>query len=213
MAALSTVLGCLEQRDEGPEPRQALGVGDGRVRRRGRRQDEQRDARAETTRLEPERLPVQITDRGRLAPALQPPCLAKKSRHPRPEITMIPAERLIRARAKTLIVAPGLIERPYVFTGNDLPLFLSTTKAERAEGGWNITGHKIFGSLSPVWDYLGFHAMDTSDPNAPKIVHAFMGRDNKLNLYTGWACDAHQGQWYRSAPGIACCAVPGGHGP
>jgi sarcosine oxidase subunit alpha len=30
-------------------------------------------------------------------------------------------ERLIKARAKVLIVAPGLIERPYVFEGNDLP--------------------------------------------------------------------------------------------
>lgn len=29
-------------------------------------------------------------------------------------------ERLIKARAKTLVVAPGLIERPYVFAGNDL---------------------------------------------------------------------------------------------
>ena len=30
-------------------------------------------------------------------------------------------ERLIKARAKTLVVAPGLIERPYVFDGNDTP--------------------------------------------------------------------------------------------
>lgn len=30
-------------------------------------------------------------------------------------------ERLIKARAKMLIVAPGLIERPYVFAGNDKP--------------------------------------------------------------------------------------------
>jgi sarcosine oxidase subunit alpha len=30
-------------------------------------------------------------------------------------------ERLIRARAKTLVAAPGLIERPYVFDGNDKP--------------------------------------------------------------------------------------------
>jgi len=30
-------------------------------------------------------------------------------------------ERLIKARAKTLVVAPGLIERPYVFEGNDTP--------------------------------------------------------------------------------------------
>jgi alkylation response protein AidB-like acyl-CoA dehydrogenase len=61
--------------------------------------------------------------------------------------------------------------------GNDLPLLLSTTKAERVTGGWEITGHKIFGSLSPVWTYLGFHAMDTSDPAAPKIVHGFLHRD------------------------------------
>ncbi len=31
------------------------------------------------------------------------------------------AERLIKARAKVLVVAPGLIERPYVFAGNDKP--------------------------------------------------------------------------------------------
>ena len=30
-------------------------------------------------------------------------------------------ERLVKARAATLVVAPGLVERPYVFAGNDLP--------------------------------------------------------------------------------------------
>ncbi len=33
----------------------------------------------------------------------------------------IAVERLIKARAKSLVVAPGLIERPYVFAGNDKP--------------------------------------------------------------------------------------------
>ena len=61
--------------------------------------------------------------------------------------------------------------------GNDVPLFLSTTSATRAEGGWHLTGHKIFGSLSPVWDYLGLHAMDSSNPDALQIVHAFLPRD------------------------------------
>jgi alkylation response protein AidB-like acyl-CoA dehydrogenase len=56
--------------------------------------------------------------------------------------------------------------------GNDLPALLSTTKAERTEGGYRFTGRKSFGSLTPVWTYLGIHGMDTSDPNAPKIVHA-----------------------------------------
>jgi alkylation response protein AidB-like acyl-CoA dehydrogenase len=69
------------------------------------------------------------------------------------------------------VFAAGHAER-----GNDMPLFLSTTKAERVAGGYKFTGHKSFGSLTPVWTYLGFHAMDSSDPSAPKIVHAFMPR-------------------------------------
>jgi alkylation response protein AidB-like acyl-CoA dehydrogenase len=61
--------------------------------------------------------------------------------------------------------------------GNDLPVLYSTAKAERADGGYRITGRKSFGSLSPVWTRLGLHAMDTSDPENPKIVHAFMPRE------------------------------------
>jgi alkylation response protein AidB-like acyl-CoA dehydrogenase len=61
--------------------------------------------------------------------------------------------------------------------GNDVPLFLSSTKAERVDGGWEFTGHKIFGSLSPVWTYLGVHGMDMSDPENPQIVHAFLPRE------------------------------------
>ena len=63
-------------------------------------------------------------------------------------------------------------------SGNDLPLLLSTTKAEKVDGGYRFTGRKSFGSLSPVWDYLGMHGMDTSNPDAPKIVHAFIPRDS-----------------------------------
>jgi alkylation response protein AidB-like acyl-CoA dehydrogenase len=60
--------------------------------------------------------------------------------------------------------------------GNDMPLLLAVATATRVEGGWEISGHKIFGSLSPVWTYGGFHAMDTSDPEHPQIVHGFMPR-------------------------------------
>jgi sarcosine oxidase subunit alpha len=41
------------------------------------------------------------------------------------------AERLVKARAKTLVVAPGLIERPYVFAGNDLPGVMLSGAARR----------------------------------------------------------------------------------
>jgi alkylation response protein AidB-like acyl-CoA dehydrogenase len=61
--------------------------------------------------------------------------------------------------------------------GNDMPLLASSAQAERTDGGWLITGHKIFGSLSPVWTYGGFHAMDASDPAAPRIIHGFLPRE------------------------------------
>ncbi|MGB3409867.1 MAG: acyl-CoA dehydrogenase family protein [Microthrixaceae bacterium] len=71
--------------------------------------------------------------------------------------------------------------------GNDLPLLLSTTNAERTEGGWLISGHKIFGSLSPVWTLGGFHAMDSSDPDNPQIVHGFLPRNTKgLEVVETW---------------------------
>ena len=60
--------------------------------------------------------------------------------------------------------------------GNDIPLLLSTTNAERVDGGYRFTGRKSFGSLTPVWTHIGLHGLDTSDPNAPKVVHVFMPR-------------------------------------
>ena len=40
-------------------------------------------------------------------------------------------ERLIKARARSLVVAAGLIERPYVFAGNDLPGVMGSTAVRR----------------------------------------------------------------------------------
>lgn len=61
--------------------------------------------------------------------------------------------------------------------GNDIAVLLSSSSATRVPGGWEISGHKIFGSLSPVWTYLGVHAMDTSDPANPLVVHGLLHRD------------------------------------
>jgi alkylation response protein AidB-like acyl-CoA dehydrogenase len=83
-------------------------------------------------------------------------------------------EWLLRGAVKGEVYAAGHAE-----TGNDLPVLLSTTKAERVPGGYRFTGRKSFGSLSPVWTSLGIHGMDTSDPAAPKVVHAFMDRGAK----------------------------------
>ena len=82
-------------------------------------------------------------------------------------------EWILREAAAGEIFAAGHAER-----GNDIPVLLSTTKAERVEGGYRFTGRKLFGSLTPVWTRFGLHGMDTSDPKQPKIVHAFMPRDS-----------------------------------
>jgi alkylation response protein AidB-like acyl-CoA dehydrogenase len=81
-------------------------------------------------------------------------------------------EWILRDAAAGDIFAAGHAE-----SGNDVPVLLSTTKAERVDGGYRFTGRKHFGSLTPVWTRFGLHGMDTSDPGQPKIVHAFMPRD------------------------------------
>lgn len=82
-------------------------------------------------------------------------------------------EWLLRDAAAGEIFAAGHAE-----SGNDIPVLLSCSKAERVDGGYRITGRKQFGSLTPVWTRLGLHGMDTSDPAQPKIVHAFLPRDS-----------------------------------
>jgi alkylation response protein AidB-like acyl-CoA dehydrogenase len=81
-------------------------------------------------------------------------------------------EWILREAAAGEIFAAGHAE-----SGNDVPVLLSTSKAERVDGGYRFTGRKHFGSLMPVWTRFGLHGMDTSDPGQPKIVHAFMPRD------------------------------------
>ena len=82
-------------------------------------------------------------------------------------------EWILREAAAGEIFAAGHAE-----SGNDIPLLLSSAKAERIDGGYRFTGRKQFGSLTPVWTRFGLHAMDASDPTKPKIVHAFMPRDS-----------------------------------
>jgi alkylation response protein AidB-like acyl-CoA dehydrogenase len=81
-------------------------------------------------------------------------------------------EWILREAAAGEIFAAGHAE-----SGNDVPVLLSTTKAERVDGGYRFTGTKHFGSLTPVWTRFGLHGMDASNPDQPKIVHAFMTRE------------------------------------
>ncbi len=65
-------------------------------------------------------------------------------------------------------------------TGNDLVLFGSDTDAAPLpDGGYTFTGTKIFTSLAPVWSHLGLHGLDTTSAGGPKMVYAFVSRDEE----------------------------------
>jgi alkylation response protein AidB-like acyl-CoA dehydrogenase len=89
---------------------------------------------------------------------------------------------LLREAAAGEVFAAGHAE-----PGNDLPLLLSTTKAERVDGGYTFTGRKSFGSLTPVWTRLGVHGLDTSNPSGPKVVHGFLPRNTPgITIKENW---------------------------
>lgn len=91
-------------------------------------------------------------------------------------------EWLLKEAMAGEVLSAGHSER-----GNDLPVLLSTSKAERVEGGFRITGHKMFGSLSPVFTRYGMHAMWGDAEGGPKIVHAFMPRETPgYRIATTW---------------------------
>ncbi|WP_426181474.1 acyl-CoA dehydrogenase family protein [Microbacterium sp. TWP3-1-2b2] len=71
--------------------------------------------------------------------------------------------------------------------GNDLVLFGSDTAAvPKDDGGYAFTGTKIFTSLAPVWTKLGLHGLDTTSPDAPKLVFAFIDRTDAVTTSDDW---------------------------
>ena len=89
---------------------------------------------------------------------------------------------LLELASKGEILAAGHSE-----SGNDFPVLFSSTKAEKVSGGYKFTGRKSFGSLAPVWTYLGLHGIDMSEPDKPKIVHGFASRDTKgITIKENW---------------------------
>jgi alkylation response protein AidB-like acyl-CoA dehydrogenase len=79
---------------------------------------------------------------------------------------------LLREAAAGAVFAAGQRE-----PGQDLPLARSGVRAEPGPGGvYRFYGRRVLTSLSPVWTWLGLHALDDSDPQEPKMVCAFIGR-------------------------------------
>jgi alkylation response protein AidB-like acyl-CoA dehydrogenase len=79
---------------------------------------------------------------------------------------------MLEEAAKGAVFAYGYSE-----SGNDLEVLYAAGRAERVDGGYRFFGHKHFGSLTPVWNWLKIYGFDTADPDDPKIVHGVMARD------------------------------------
>jgi alkylation response protein AidB-like acyl-CoA dehydrogenase len=78
---------------------------------------------------------------------------------------------ILEAAVNGEVIAAGHAE-----SGNDIPVLLSTSVAERVPGGYRLTGRKQFGSNGPSWTWLGAHAIDADAPGGPQTVHAFVER-------------------------------------
>jgi alkylation response protein AidB-like acyl-CoA dehydrogenase len=84
-------------------------------------------------------------------------------------------------------VAGRVIAAGHAEVGNDAPVVMSTTVAERVEGGYRFRGRKMFGSNGPVWSWLGVHGIDLTDPTAPMIVHGFVDRASEgVTVVANW---------------------------
>lgn len=91
-------------------------------------------------------------------------------------------EWLLREAMEGEVFNAGHSER-----GNDLTALLSTSRAERVDSGFRIAGHKMFGSLMPVWTRIGLHATWADAEGGTKIVHAFLPRSsNGYHIVDTW---------------------------
>jgi alkylation response protein AidB-like acyl-CoA dehydrogenase len=93
--------------------------------------------------------------------------------------------------------------------GNDLVLFGSDTDAvPQPDGGYAFTGTKIFTSLAPVWTKLGLHGLDTTSPDAPKLVFAFVDRTDAVTTSDDWDTLGMRGTQSRTTRLSGAVAAP-----
>jgi sarcosine oxidase subunit alpha len=94
-------------------------------------------------------------------------------------------ERLVKARTGVLVVAPGLIERPYVFAGNDLPGVMLGTAVRRLVNLYAVRpGHRaVVLTANPEGDAAvadlrraGIEVACVADARAGEDVRRALGR-------------------------------------
>lgn len=92
-------------------------------------------------------------------------------------------ERLVKARVKTLVVAPGLIERPYVFAGNDLPGVMLGTAVRRLVNLYAVQPgtRAVVLSANPEGDAAA-HDLEAAGIDVAALVDARRGHDVRRAL-------------------------------
>ena len=65
----------------------------------------------------------------------------------------------------------------YSKSGNDLEVIHSASRAEKVKGGYGFYGHRHFGTLSPVWDWLNTYGMDAAIPTTENCKYGYLVRD------------------------------------
>jgi len=90
----------------------------------------------------------------------------------------VAVERLIKARAKVLVVAPGLIERPYVFKGNDRPGVMLSSAARRLVNMYAVApGEKaVVFTANPEGDATAA-ALEAAGISIARVVDARKGEN------------------------------------
>lgn len=96
------------------------------------------------------------------------------------------AQRILEAAAADELFAFGISE-----AGNDLMLFDSFSTAEPVgDGGYAVSGTKIFTSMSPAWDRLIVHAkVAGADGGEDKLVFGVLRRGAGVEVLDDW--DTH----------------------
>ena len=96
----------------------------------------------------------------------------------------------------------------YSNSSNDLDVLYATTKAERVDGGYRFYGHRHFGSLSPVWNWLHTYGVDTTDPDDPLMVFGVIARDAPgYRIVENWDTLGMGDPKSRHGPGRCFCPI------
>ena len=82
-------------------------------------------------------------------------------------------------------VAGEVFASGFAEPGNDRPMYLANSKAQRGSSGYEISGHKSFTSLTPVWTRLAVIAT-AHEAGGTSSVYGFVERGPGIKVANTW---------------------------